>query len=138
MLDQLIIILRAAQLYTHNAHNLIKGPVFFEDHEFLGDLYPKYETTYDLVVERMIGLNIPINLTETQVGAVQVLQRLNISSDPNMIFSSIIQLEKMINQKSEQCSKLPEYSEGTRQMLGNICDESEQRQYKLKQRVANG
>ena len=43
----LLTILRFLQFYTHNAHNLLRGPTFFQDHEFLGELYPAYEVDYD-------------------------------------------------------------------------------------------
>lgn len=135
MLDQLVIISRAMQLYTHNAHNIITGLTFFEDHEVLGDLYPKYEVIYDSLVERMIGLNMSIDLTESQSGAVSVIQRLSLTSDPKQCFTIILQLEEMLSKKVEECLASKPYSEGTKQMLGNIADESEARQYKLKQRI---
>ena len=55
-LVDLATIFRAAYLVAHNSHHLIKGPTFFEDHEFLGELYGTYEEAYDSVVERLIGL----------------------------------------------------------------------------------
>lgn len=135
MLDQLIIILRAMQLYTHNAHNVIVGPTFFEDHEVLGDLYPKYEAAYDSIVERAIGLNISVDLVESQSGAVNVMQKMKLSSEPKECFSTILQLESILCAKIQECLDTGKYSEGTKQMLGNLADESEARQYKLKQRV---
>lgn len=135
MLDQLVIILRAAQLYTHNAHNLVQGPTFFEDHEVLGGLYPKYEAAYDSVVERMIGLGQTPDLTEVQVGAVEVMRKLAQSSDPTHCFRVILQVEDMLCRKVEACLASHPYSEGTKQLLGTLADESEARQYQLKQRV---
>lgn len=135
MLDQLVIISRAMQLYTHNAHNMITGPTFFEDHEELGDLYPKYESIYDSLVERMIGLNISINLIESQSGAVAVIQNFPSSSEPKPCFTVILQLEQMLCKKIQECLASHPYSEGTKQLLGGIADESEMRQYKLRQRT---
>jgi DNA-binding ferritin-like protein len=135
MLDQLIIILRAAQLHAHNAHNLVQGPTFFEDHEMLGELYPKYESAYDSIVERMIGLGKTPNLIDTQDGAVQVIKRLPASTDAREIFHTVLQLEELVCKKAQECAMSSEYSEGTRQLLGNICDDSEGRQYKIKQRI---
>ena len=135
MLDQLVIIARAMQLYTHNAHNTITGPTFYEDHEVLGDLYPKYEETYDSLVERMIGLGMPVDLIESQSGAVAVIQKLPLTPDPTKCFSTILQLEGILCKKVEECLASHPYSEGTKQMLGGMADESEGRQYKLKQRI---
>ncbi len=135
MLDQLVILLRAMQFYTHNAHNSIVGATFFEDHEFLGDLYQTYEDGYDAIVERMIGLGKPVDLVKSQVDAAVVIQKLKATSNPTEAFDIILKLEKSLCQKIEQCLSSEKYSEGTKQFLGNLCDDSEKRQYKLGQRV---
>jgi len=44
-------LLRALQFLAHRAHNVIKGPTFFEDHKFLGKLYPDYEAAYDDIIQ---------------------------------------------------------------------------------------
>lgn len=135
MLDQLVIMLRGMQFYTHNAHNQITGATFFEDHEFLGDLYQTYEDGYDGVVERMIGLGKSVDLVSAQTDAASVLKKLKGSSNPTECFKVILKLEKALCQKIEQILASEPCSEGTKQFLGNLCDESEQRQYKLGQRV---
>ena len=61
-MHDLAIILRSAQLYAHNAHNMTKGKTFFSDHKFFGQLYPVYEEAYDSIVERMIGLGYDVSI----------------------------------------------------------------------------
>lgn len=55
---------RAAQLYAHTAHHLAKGPTFFEDHEFFGELYGTYETAFDGLSELALGLGKDYNPAE--------------------------------------------------------------------------
>lgn len=133
MLDKLATELRFMQLFAHNAHNLIKGNTFFEDHEFLGGLYSTYEDIYDGIIERMIGIGETPNLLEIQSKAVDILKQAGTSTDAKSIFTDILQYEKYICTQIEKL--LPNYSEGTKQMLGNVADASEMRQYKLKQRI---
>ena len=72
-MKDLAILYRAAQLLAHEKHNLVAGRTFFEDHEFLGDLYGTYETAYDGIVERMIGLGAMagVDLCDVGVSAAQ-------------------------------------------------------------------
>lgn len=126
------ILLRYLQLYAHQAHNLISGPTFFQDHEFLGELYPAYEEDYDAVIERSIGLGKPINIQEVNQSAASSLPA-DKGMNPKICFSSILSVEENLCRFIEKIVK--GYSEGTKQMLGNIADKSEVRQYKLKQRL---
>lgn len=133
---EIIILLRTMQLYAHNAHNLSRGSLFFQDHEFLGDLYPEYEKHYDSVVERMIGLGQQIDLLEVQVMAVEQLRSLpSMSQENKEMFMLILDMESSLCSLIDAIIQGSNPSEGTRQMLGDICDKSEARQYKLNQRI---
>lgn len=133
MLSKLAADFRFMQFYAHNAHNLIKGSTFFQDHGFLGELYPAYEAIYDGIIERMIGLGEKVDLVDINEIAFQTMKQTGVSDNPTKIFGDLLQGEKYICFQIEKM--LADYSEGTRQMLGNICDNSEMRQYKLKQRL---
>ena len=133
MLSKLAADFRFMQFYTHNAHNLIKGSTFFQDHGFLGELYPKYEEIYDGIIERIIGLDEDLDIIKINQIAFETMKEAGISDDPKKIFSDLLQFEKYVCDQIE--SLVANYSEGTRQMLGTIADESEVRQYKLKQRI---
>lgn len=133
MLNKLASDFRFLQFYAHNAHNLIKGSTFFQDHGFLGELYPIYEGIYDGIIERMIGLGEKVDLIEINEVAFNTMKKSGTSDNPSKIFGDLLQGEKYVCREIEKM--LADYSEGTRQMLGNICDQSEMRQYKLKQRI---
>lgn len=133
-MKNLAIILRAMQLYAHNMHNLIKGPTFFQDHEFLGELYPTYEKIYDQVIERIIGLN---GLTSTELCHIQgeaykALDHLNKSIVSADIFKVLLECESAVRLICKQTNAAS--SLGTQNLLAQISDDSEMRSYKLKQR----
>lgn len=132
MLNKLAADIRFMQIYAHNAHNLVKGPAFFQDHEFLGELYPIYEQTYDGIIERMIGLGQKVDVVEIHKIAFLTLE--NADLDLSNWAGKILQFEKYICLEIEKL--IPGQSEGTRQFLGEICNQSEMRQYKLKQRAS--
>lgn len=133
MLSKLAADIRFMQFYAHNAHNLIKGSTFFQDHGFLGELYPKYEEIYDSLVERIIGADENIDLIKINQIAFDTMKEAGISDDPKKIFTNLVNFEDYICIQIEEL--VAGYSEGTRQMLGTIADESEVRQYKMKQRL---
>ena len=122
--------IRYMQSYAHIAHNILGGQTFFSDHAFLGELYGTYEDAYDMVVERMIGLEEPINLVKINQDAVKDLEE---PSSYNEAFKELLKCEEDLCKKIETIA--PKVSQGTMQMLGNIADASEVRQYKLKQRL---
>jgi len=130
---ELATLLRFMQLYTHNAHNLLGGPTFFQDHEFLGELYPVYETDYDNVVERVIGAGKSIDLIKTQVDAVSELQKYGPCKSYQQCFQQLLSYEKLLCSNIEQMKN--KMSQGTLNLLADIADRSEMRQYKIKQRL---
>jgi DNA-binding ferritin-like protein len=132
-MDEIATVLRYLQLYSHQAHNLTKGLTFFQDHGFFGDLYPAYESAYDDVVERSIGLGNPIDISIANKQAAERLPEDNeteVEACLKHILSAEIHLCQEIEKVCDSCSI------GTEQMLGNIADLSEVRQYKIKQRLA--
>ena len=118
-------------IYAHNCHNTVACATFFQDHSFLADAYAAYDSDYDDVIERMIGLDLPCNLNEVHVLAVQNLQKLPYEYTENkQCFETLLQLEQALCQKVQ--AELTNSSEGTKQLLGEICNKSEARQYKIK------
>ena len=87
------IILRALQLYAHNAHNLAKGKTFLQDHEYLGELYSAYEGEYDSLVERMIGIGEEPDLNEITKEAADAATA-NEFKDNDNAFSVLLVTEK--------------------------------------------
>lgn len=126
------IILRALQLYAHNAHNLAKGKTFLEDHEFLGELYGAYEGEYDSIVERMIGLGEEPDLNDITKQAADAATA-NEFKDNENAFSVLLVTEKELCSSIEK--DMTDASNGTQNLLQGIADNSEMRQYKLKRRL---
>jgi DNA-binding ferritin-like protein len=125
-------ILRFMQFYAHEAHNLCSGDTFFSDHDFFGGLYPTYESDYDSVVERMIGLDMKVDINTLNMGAAELLKSAKFKN-AKQSFQTLLKTEKLLCKTIEEY--LEKYSEGTKQLLGEICNQSEIRQYKLKQRT---
>lgn len=124
---------RFLQLYTHNAHNLLKGETFFVDHEELGNLYPVYESAYDSIVERAIGIEEKIDLVKVQEIAVATLKESKQSESFKACFKALMVYEKYLAKQIQEI--VSGYSEGTKQFLGGLADQSEMRIYKFKQRA---
>lgn len=138
MLKPLLIQLRAMQLFAHSAHNLCARVPFFQDHDFFGSAYSAHESEYDNVAERQIGLfgemDLALGPLASAVAAkLQPCPSIGVKEN-SVFFQYQLQLEM------ELCKLIAQMiaaglSEGTRQMLGNIYDASEVRQYKIKQRL---
>lgn len=126
-------ILRFLQLYAHNAHNLLGGPTFFSDHAFLGELYTTYESDYDAVVERTIGFKGTIDLISIQKIAVQQLEKTGQCKTFQECFGLCLKWEETLCKTIEKIAK--DSTQGTTNMLADIADRSEMRQFKLKQRL---
>lgn len=134
-MDKLAITYRSAQLYAHNGHNLVKGPTFLEDHEFLGELYGAYESAYDDVIERIIGLGSEsLDLPALNIVAAQYVGRIGSPSKPEEIFEAILGMEAAICARIK--GAMDGASDGTQNLLQGLADDSEKRQYKLRQRLA--
>lgn len=124
------ILLRAMQLYAHAAHNLTHGKEFFQDHDFLGDLYPVYEADYDNVVERMIGLKGDCDINAITKAACNIATSAKLGESP---FAVLLATEK--NLCDVIAKEMSASSNGTQNLLQDIADRSEMRQYKLSRRL---
>ena len=134
-MDSLITQLRALQFLAHRAHNVIKGPTFFEDHEFFGELYPAYEAAYDSAVERVIGCGTEkLSIAKINIAASKMSDILPDETKPEPFFRAILKGEKDLCGMIDEAVK--KASQGTQNLLQGICDASEVRQYQLKQRLS--
>lgn len=126
-------IYRAAQLYAHFAHNTVKGPNFFADHEFLGELYSVYETAYDAIIEREIGLGKEVSISDITKNAYHLFASVAKDADTQTFFKRLLATEKQI---CIQIAKdMSGKSDGTQNLLQGLADDAEKRQYQLKQRI---
>jgi len=142
---QLLVQLRSMQLFNHSAHNLCGRVPFFADHEAFGSFYPEHETAYDSVAERLIGKVGPQGLNLAQL--IQQVSAKCAGLPSTEVTENSKFFEVSLKLELEMCSIIESYikqgviapgvpmSEGTRQMLGDLADKSEIRQYKIKQRI---
>ena len=134
-MDSTVAQLRALQFLAHRAHNVVKGPTFFEDHEFLGELYPAYEKAYNDLVERIIGTNAEsLSICKVNKAAAEMSSVSPNETRPEAFFRIILKGEKDLCAMIEESIK--EQTQGTQNLLQQFCDDSEKRQYALKQRLA--
>jgi len=128
-MESLAIILKIMNLYAHNAHNEIAGASFFQDHAFLGEIYEGYDVDYDSIVERLIGLNRKPDLPALACVATDYVKQMKGAE----CFTALLELEEQVCKQI--ASLMSKESAGTQNLLADIADRSEQRQYKLKQRI---
>jgi DNA-binding ferritin-like protein len=138
MLKPLLVQLRAMQLFAHSAHNLVAHVPFFQDHEFFGDAYSAHEKDYDDVAERNIGLYGEMDLALAPLLAA-VSAKLQSAPSVGVKENSVF-FQYQLQLEMELCKLVAQIiasgcSEGTKQLLGDICNASESRQYKIKQRI---
>lgn len=131
-MKDLAIAFRSAQLSAHAMHNLVKGCTFLANHEYLGELYGKYEDSYDAVVERMIGLGDMPNISEITKNATSKCCQYDLNSmDATDMFNLLLDVESGIRQLCVSYSQGA--SLGSQNLLAQFADDSEARTYKLKQ-----
>ena len=131
MLKNLATVLRAAQLYSHAAHNLVSGSNFFADHAFSGDVYGAMESAYDSVVERAIGTGEKLDLLGMNVAASKMIVDCKVDTVED-IFEQLLENESSLRREIEAARTGA--SAGTVNLLDQLSDDSEVRTYKLKQR----
>lgn len=124
--------LRALQLFAHNAHNLAKGHVFYQDHAQFGELYKAYEGEYDDVVERIIMLEGECDLGEIGFEAAQLVKSAKANDNENS-YSVLLKTEESLQKALSEC--MDESSYGTQNLLQGIADNSEHRMYGFKRRL---
>jgi DNA-binding ferritin-like protein len=136
-MKDIAILLKALNIYAHNAHQLASRIAFIPDHEFLAEIYEAADTNYDAVIERIIGLmgTEGLNLDEINMLAVKKSASVGLGADNAAKLTGCMALEKQICAAIGELVKSGAVSIGTEQLLGDICDKSEVRQYKLRQRL---
>ena len=125
---------RTVQFIAHNFHNLVKGQTFLEDHEFLGELYGKYEEAYDKCIERIIAFTGTADVTAITSKACASAAQINPNGKQAAeMFAIILTLEKQFCALIK--TVVPDCTDGTQNFLQGLADESEMRQYKISQKI---
>lgn len=130
---------RTMQLFYHQAHHLVKGEAFGSDHKLFNSFYKELDDSYDSIAERTImllgsnAINLPDQVSQI-THKLAILPPLNQLQHNRDFFQIGLMLEK------ELCGRCAAHfqvqiTEGTKNLLAQLCDESEQRQYKIQQRI---
>lgn len=130
--------IRAMQLFTHTAHNLVRGPLFYADHDVLGDFYKQMAKDYDGVIERAIHNEGPeaADLTKQLKKIYKKLKEYpcNEQKENKTFFEKILKLEEELCELIS--STISEgVSPGVEQLIGDIGNRSNIRQYLISQRL---
>jgi len=137
-MKELLSLLRAMQIYAHSAHHLCKGPNFFSDHEFFGNVYSEIEEDFDGVAERIIGLygeeHLQLqNLMSAVIVKLQGAPSIGLENNKPLF-------EHQLKMEDQLCSLIKQViaagvTPGVEQLIGEVCNKSEMRQYKIKERL---
>lgn len=124
---------RAMYFYAVQAHHLTKGPTFLQDHEFFAELYSAYEGAFDMVAERCIGTGEKLDFPKLTQEACRMF------SQASEDMSTLAYYKRLLSWEGKLCTMLAEMmkgqSEGTKNLLAQLCDDGEVRQYKMGQRL---
>lgn len=126
---------RAMQLFAHNAHLITKGQTFYQDHEAFGELYPTYEKAFDGLVERTIGLGGEYSPEALFKQVSEFMAPTWSCTDTEKCFEKALDFEKRICTDITDILTRMDVTQGVSNFLQGLADESESRQYKLKQRL---
>ena len=136
---ELLVLLRSAQLFCHSAHNLCARTPFHQDHDFFGDSYSAFEDAYDSIAERIIGLYGEDSMELNRIVA-EVAEKLQDCPSTGVkenkaFYECQLKLEQELCSLAESICKNPKASQGVIQTVGTLCEQSEVRIYKIKQRI---
>lgn len=133
-MNPLIVLLRAAQLFAHAAHNAVTGPAFFGDHAFFGDSYEAFEGAYDGAVELSLADGEVLDFTRIGLDAAMLAASMPVSGSAEALFRTQLQLEERLR---ESIGELVEEADDAGQsFLQKLAEDSKVRTYKIRQRLA--
>ena len=137
-MKELLVLLRAMQLFAQNAHHLVKGSLFMQDHGHFGDIYEEVGGDFDDVAERIIGV---YGEESMQLQQLMVAVSNKLSDAPSVgvkenkvFFQHQLKMEEKLCQLVEQIIAAG-VDPGIEQLVGEICNKSQVRSYKIKQRL---
>ena len=128
---------RLMQLYYHNCHHLTQGASFFSDHEFFGSAYGAMDGAYDRLAERYIG-EFGNKAFETVTIAKVVMGEVTDYQVEDMCCCDMLETGLKLEQRlSAELTALDKVAPiGLRNLIGDLAEQSDIRQYKIKQRLA--
>jgi DNA-binding ferritin-like protein len=136
LLLKMVIHLRAMQMYSQAAHHLVSKALFFQDHAALGDFYEALQGEYDRAAEKYVSLYGSYDMKSLFNQANAKLQAVPSEAKENKdYFIALLSMEKELCSMVDMLVRQGGFSEGTKNMFGDIGTLSESRQYLIKRRV---
>ena len=129
-MHDLAVLYKLMNLYFHNAHNLISGPTFLEDHAFFGDLYSSADESYDAIVERIIGNDEELDLVSIAKESVNLLDKL----DDNYYENALVLLEESVK-LIDEISKSGKVDVADQNLIQGQADSAKVFIYKIKRKI---
>lgn len=133
---KLVAQLRMLQITTQAMHHNVKGSLFFQDHGALGDFYTALQGEYDRAAEKYVSLYGSYDIGQVMQMVMSSMQGMPSQVKENKeYFTSVLAKEKEVSSMIDMLVRQGGYSEGTKNLLGDIGTQSESRQYLIKQRI---
>lgn len=138
---------RLAQFAAHDFHQRVSGRTFLTDHAFFAELYESYETSYDQLIERIIGQGESVSPSQITYLAAQRAEAFRDKVEADDMYAALMTLERTICREIDTLLMAREVDEedrteeesmittGVENLLQGMSDASEVRQYKFKQRL---
>jgi len=130
--------LKAMHMYFHFAHLAVARASFIGDHKYFKDAYEAIFDDLDSVIERGVGLFSEALLSQIAImfeNAVIKVKSLPVGNvaDNRVFFENALALEQTLCDLIANLAKSA--TVGTEQLVTEIANKSEVRQYKIKQRL---
>lgn len=134
---KLVAQLRALQIQYQAAHHNVKGSLFFQDHEALGDFYSALQGEYDRAGEKYVSLYGAYNISQVMQMVMASMQGIPAGEvkENKENFTSLLSKEKEVCSMVDMLVRQGGYSEGCKNLIADIGTASESRQYLIKQRI---
>lgn len=133
---KLVAQLRMMQIAAQAMHHNCKGSLFFQDHGALGDFYEALQGEYDRAAEKYVSLYGAYDINQVMSMVMASMQGMPSQVKENKeFFTILLGKEKEVSSMVDMLVRQGGYSEGTKNMLGDVGTQSESRQYLIKQRI---
>lgn len=128
--------LRMMQFYYHYCHVLTHGATFSSDHALFAEFYAQLEAHYDSVTEYLIAThgNKALDTLSINKFIANALSGVKVETmSPEEMFAEGLSLEEELYSDLEKLDAKGNL--GMKNLVGDIAQSSDIRQYKIKQRL---
>ena len=133
---KLVAQLRMLQIISQAMHHNVKGSLFFQDHDALGDFYEALQGEYDRAGEKYVSFYGSYDINQVMQMVMSSMQGMPSQVKENKeYFTILLGKEKELCSMVDMIVRQGGYSEGCKNMVADIGTVSEGRQYLIKQRI---